>query len=269
MFLGADGGTLSIGRAINAERLVLLGWSRAILMQLAHPLVAAGVTEHSTFHGRASQAAARAHHTVRAMLALTFGDDARRRAALDKIRGIHRIVNGTLATGVGRFPAGTRYSAEDPALLLWVHVTLLDSTVDVYQRLVRPLAPAELDAYCVESLPTLFDLGGDPATAPRTWRDVVAYIASMEASGVLATTAATRELAERVLWPRGIWMMAMGPVNRAVTIALLSPAVREVYGYTVSAAQNARVARFIHAIAALRRITPSFLTEWRDARSVR
>jgi uncharacterized protein (DUF2236 family) len=258
-----------IARRINGERLVLLGWSRAILMQLAHPLIGAGVTQHSAFQGSAAQAAARAHHTVRAMLALTYGDDARRNAALDKIRGIHRLVNGTLAADVGRFPAGTRYSAEDPALLLWVHVTLLDSTVDVYQRLVRPLTPAELDQYCVESLPTLFELGGDPATAPRTWNDVRAYVADIEASGVLATNAATRELADRVLWPRGLWMMAMGPMNRAVTIALLSPAIRNVYGYEWSAAQDARVARFMRTLAALRRVAPSFLTEWRDARSVR
>lgn len=260
---------LSVARAINGERVVLLGWSRAILMQLAHPLIAAGVTEHSAFQGSAAQAAARAHHTVRAMLALTYGDDARRNAALDKIRAIHRVVHGTLSTAVGRFPAGTRYSAEDPALLLWVHITLLDSTADVFQRLVRPLSPAELDTYCVESLPTLFELGGDPGTAPRTWKDVRAYVADIEASGVLATSAATRELADRVLWPRGIWMMAAGPMNRAVTIALLSPAVRAVYGYTWSAAQNARVGRFLRAIAAARRVAPSVLTEWRDARKVR
>jgi uncharacterized protein (DUF2236 family) len=261
--------TPSVARIINGERFVLLGWSRAILMQLAHPLIAAGVTGHSAFQGSATQAAARAHHTVRAMLALTYGDDARRKAALDKIRGIHRLVNGTLAAGVGPFPAGTRYSAEDPALLLWVHVTLLDSTVDVYRRLVGPLAPAELDQYCVESLPTLFELGGDPATAPRTWNDVRAYVADLEASGVLATNAATRALADRVLWPRGLWMMALGPMNRAVTIALLSPAIRSVYGYEWSAAQDARVARFMRTLAAVRRVAPSFLTEWRDARSVR
>src|SRR5262245_31433510 len=64
-------------RRINGERIVLLGWSRAILMQLAHPLVAAGVHDHSTFRGGAFTGAMRLHHTVRAMLALTFGDGQR------------------------------------------------------------------------------------------------------------------------------------------------------------------------------------------------
>src|SRR5687767_8941419 len=101
---------------INSERVVLLGWSRAILMQLAHPLVAAGVLQHSTFKGGVVEAAARLHHTVSAMLSLTFADEARRTATLTQIRAIHRRVHGSLAAPAGPFPAGTRYSAEDPAL---------------------------------------------------------------------------------------------------------------------------------------------------------
>jgi uncharacterized protein (DUF2236 family) len=258
-----------IARVINGERLVLLGWSRAILMQLAHPLIAAGVTEHSSFKGRASQAALRAHQTVGAMLALTFGDDERRTATIEHIRGIHRMVNGTLASGVGPFAAGTRYSAEDPALLLWVHVTLLDSTVDAYQRLVGPLAAGELDAYCEESLPTLFDLGGDPATAPRTWSALRKYLSEMEQSGLLATSPATRELAALVLWPRGIWTMPLGPVNRLVTIGLLSPPLRAAYGYQWDARREARFQRAMQMLRTVRRAAPPVLAQWRDARKVR
>src|SRR5918996_1999556 len=106
---------------VNSERVVLLGWSPAILMQLAHPLIAAGVLQHSTFHGGAFAAVARLHHTVSAMLSLTFGDQERRAAALSGIKAIHRRVHGTLPVSAGLFPAGTAYSAEDPALLLWVH----------------------------------------------------------------------------------------------------------------------------------------------------
>ena len=134
-----------VARRINAERLMLLGWARAILLQLAHPLVAAGVADHSSFRDGPLASARRLHHTVRSMLALTFGDDAGRDLALDGIRTIHRRVNGTLRTAVGRFPQGTRYSAEDPDLVLWVHVTLLDSIPLVYERLIAPLTDAERD----------------------------------------------------------------------------------------------------------------------------
>jgi uncharacterized protein (DUF2236 family) len=259
----------SVARLINGERLVLLGWSRAILMQLAHPLIAAGVIQHSSFHGRAAEAAARLHSTVGAMLALTFGDDERRMATIEHIRGIHRTVNGPLATDVGPFPAGTRYSAEDPALLLWVHVTLLDSTVDVYQRLVGTLTPADLDAYCVEALPTLFDLGGDPLTAPRTWSAMRAYLTDVERSGVLATAPETRELAARVLWPRGLLTVPFGPLNRTITIGLMSPAIRAVYGYSWDDAHEAKFQRAMRTIRAVRQAAPNVVTQWRDARSVR
>src|SRR5688500_9884495 len=102
---------VTISHRINAERIVLPGWSRAILLQLAHPLVAAGVAEHSTFRGGPLTAAVRLHHTVRAMLALTFGDEATREAALEGIRAIHRRVHGRLPVAAGRFPEGTPYSA--------------------------------------------------------------------------------------------------------------------------------------------------------------
>ena len=39
----------SVAERINGERLVVLGWGIAILLQVAHPLVAAGVAEHSSF----------------------------------------------------------------------------------------------------------------------------------------------------------------------------------------------------------------------------
>ena len=108
---------------------MILAWPRAILLQLAHPLVAAGVAEHSTFRAGPVTAAKRLHHTIRAMLSLVFGDEAAQARTIAAIRAIHKRVNGQLKTDVGPFPAGTRYSAEDPALLLWVHMTLIESVV--------------------------------------------------------------------------------------------------------------------------------------------
>jgi uncharacterized protein (DUF2236 family) len=63
----------AITHRINAERLLLLAWTRAILLQLAHPLIAAAVTDHSTFRGSTGAALSRLHHTVHAMLAISFG----------------------------------------------------------------------------------------------------------------------------------------------------------------------------------------------------
>jgi uncharacterized protein (DUF2236 family) len=159
---------MPVSLRINAERIVLLAWTRAILLQVAHPMIAAGVFEHSGFRASPWAAAGRLHHTVKAMLALVFGSDAARNQALAGIRAIHRRVNGRLAESVGPFPAGTPYSAEDPALVLWVHATLLESVPLVHELLVAPLTAAEHDAYGAEAAPVAIALGARDADVPRT-----------------------------------------------------------------------------------------------------
>jgi uncharacterized protein (DUF2236 family) len=254
-------------RRINGERLVILGWGRAILMQLAHPLVAAGVAGHSAFRGSISEGAARLYHTVSAMLSLTFGDAARRAAALERIRAIHRTVNGTLDEAAGPFPAGTVYSAEDPALLLWVHATLLDSNAEIYQRLVEPLATNERDALCEESVPLLVELGGDAATAPRTWRALRAYMEQVEHSGVLVVTPAARELGAGVLAPRaGGWPAPLSGLHWLIEVGLLPAIIRDAYGFEWNPVREARFQRTMRMIRAARRATPATLARWRDAR---
>jgi hypothetical protein len=104
----------SISHRINAERIVLLGWGRAILLQLSHPLVAAGVYEHSGFRSTTWAAVTRLYHTVHAMLALTFGSEVEREKALDGIRQIHQRVHGALKTATRRFPEGTRIRRKIP-----------------------------------------------------------------------------------------------------------------------------------------------------------
>jgi uncharacterized protein (DUF2236 family) len=257
---------MTIVQRVNAERLVLLGWSRAILMQLAHPLVAAGVLDHSGFRGGAAQAAARLHHTVGAMLSLAFGDESRRAAAIGGIRAIHRRVNGTLRTGVGILPAGTPYSAEDPALLLWVHATLLDSNTGVYERLVAPLTTDERDRICDESVPILVALGGDPETAPRTWATLQEYVGGMYGSGILAVSPDARDIAMAVLSPRaaGIPLPLTG-LHRVLTTGLLPGSLRHAYGLPWSERHARRFERAVRLLRRLRRVAPPSLAYWADA----
>src|SRR6187401_780127 len=162
---------------INAERLVLLGWSRAILLQMAHPLVAAGVADHSHFRAGPMMAVRRLRETIKSMLALSFGDAFEAGHVIAAIRAIHTRVRGQLRESTGPFPAGTRYSAEDPALLLWVHATLIDSVVLVYEQLVGPLSASERDQYLVEAADVAIALGAIDADLPRTWTALEAYLA--------------------------------------------------------------------------------------------
>ena len=256
-----------VSRRVNAERIVVLSWSRAILLQLAHPLVAAGVAEHSSFrHGRLT-AAKRLHQTIRAMLALTFGDDGSRGRALEGIRAIHRRVHGTLGAGVGIFPAGAPYSAEDPDLVLWVHATLLESIPLVYGLVVQPLTSAERDAYCREAAPIALDLGARPDDVPRAWSELERYVDRMYASGTIRVGPEARDLAEAVLDPP--FARAVPPLarmNRLLTTGVLPDAIRREYGFAWNDAADRRLHRLLSVLKTLRRATPRAVALWPEGR---
>ena len=254
---------------MNAERLVVLGWSRAILLQLAHPLVAAGVAEHSSFRSGGATAVVRLHHTIRAMLALTFGDQAAKHAALEGIRAIHRRVHGRLPDAAGIFPAGTPYTAEDPALVLWVHATLLESIPLVYERIVRPLTDEERDAYCEAAAPVAIELGARREDVPRTWAATLDGLERTYASGAIAVSAQARELAAAVLSPPFGWLVGpLARANRLVTAGLLPPALRAQYGLDWDERREARLATTLRRLRALRRVLPRRAAWWPEARLI-
>ena len=201
------------------------------------------------------------------MLALAFGDAVARERTLDAIRAIHRRVHGVLSHPVGRFVGGTPYSAEDPALLLWVHATLLDSMVLAYDRVVTPLSTSERDAYCEEAAPIAVALGARDDEVPRTWDALGHYMETMISSGTIAVGAEARQLAQHVLAPKIfilVWPAAR--VNRLVTIGCLPPAVRTKYGFSWSGRDERRLRRVLRLIRTARRGTPDWLALWPQAR---
>jgi uncharacterized protein (DUF2236 family) len=257
-----------ISRTIHRETVLLLGWGRAILMQFAHPLIARGVAEHSAFRAEAFGGWRRLHRTLGAMLALTFGERDDARQAADRINAIHDRVHGRLARGEGAFPAGTTYSACDPALLAWVHATLVDSFLLAYESYVRPLSPAERDAYCAESAGIESLLRIPAGSLPRTAAALGAYVSAKLASDEIRVTDTARGLARGVLYPTmsaPVWPALA--VMRLATTGLLPPSLREQYGF----GWNARRDRALRVFAALIRgalpVVPSALRHWPAARA--
>jgi uncharacterized protein (DUF2236 family) len=259
-----------ISRRINAERIVLLGWGRAILLQLAHPLIAAGVHDHSGFRATTWAAVTRLYHTVHAMLALTFGNDEERDRALAGIRQIHQRVNGQLRSGAGRFTAGTRYSAEDPDLVLWVHATLLESVPLAYEQLVGPLTIAERDAYCAEAAPVAIALLARSQEVPRTWAETRAYLDRMYASGDLVVSDDARALARAVLSPAAAgWIAAPATwANRIVTLGLLPPQIRRQYGLGWTRGNQRMFNLLVPTLRTMRRVMPGAIALWPESRIV-
>src|ERR1041385_5155266 len=106
-FAGFD--DTSMIRRVHSEAVVLLGGGRALLLQLAHPAVAAAVAEHSSFRERR---VGRLLGTLKPARAIVFGDGPTASAAACSINNIHARIQS----------AG--YDARDPDLLFWVLATL-------------------------------------------------------------------------------------------------------------------------------------------------
>jgi uncharacterized protein (DUF2236 family) len=247
---------------------LLLGWGRAILMQFAHPLVARGVAEHSAFRAEAFGGWRRLHRTLGAMLALTFGDRVEAQRAADRINAIHERVNGQLPRAAGPFAAGTPYTACDPALLAWVHATLVDSFLLAYERYVRRLSPAERDAYCAESADIEGLLRIPAGALPRTAAALESYVAGRLASGEIRVTDTARTLARGVLYPpmsAPAWPALA--VMRLAATGLLPPALRDEYGFPWNARRAATLRASTAAIRTLLPVVPPVFRHWPAARA--
>jgi uncharacterized protein (DUF2236 family) len=259
-----------VSRRINAERLLLVAWLRAILLQLAHPLIAAGVADHSTFRGSPMAAFTRLRQTVNAMLALTFGTEVEREAAVGDIRAIHRRVHGVLPVACGQFAAGTRYSADDPALLTWVHATLIESMVLTYEQLVEPLTAGERDRYCEDAAELAVALGASSHEVPRSWDAVNAYLEGRYLSGEIAVGQQSRTLAATLVCAGGSCLSRrfVAPATSLIAAGLLPPHVRIQYGFAWSRRRERLYIRTIALLRLIRRALPVRFTQWERARLV-
>jgi uncharacterized protein (DUF2236 family) len=184
---------------IGRERLLLAAGPAAVLLQLAHPLVAAGVAEHSGFRADPTR---RLRATLDATLAVTFGDRAQAAAATARVGALHRHVTGRTVTTVGRFPAGTPYRADDPQLSLWVHATLVWTALEWYGRAIAPL-PASRRARYQAEMDRFGRLFGVPEDLlPRSYGQFEAYVRGMDEEGVLEVGPPARAMAGAVLASR-------------------------------------------------------------------
>ena len=213
---------------INREAVLLGAGPAALLLQLAHPLVAEGVAAHSDF---AADPTGRLRRTLRATLALVFGDGPAAEAAVRRLNGVHASVRGESVDPEARALA-ERYRALDPALLLWVQATLIWTSVRAYERWVGPLTPADREAFWGEARLVGTRLGIPLEQSPADWPAFEAYVQAMLGpGGPIRVTAAGRRLGRLVI--RSPLPFLPGPLATLMTlpaVALLPPSIRAAYG---------------------------------------
>jgi len=201
-------------RRVHREGIVLLGGGRALLMQVAHPQVAAGVIEHSNYR---ADRVARLIRTLRPMLAIAFGTPEQVARAAAGVNALHTNVRGAT------------YSARDPALLAWVLATLIDSSIVTYERFVGMLPSDMLDEYYAQMLDVGALLGMPFSALPPDRLTFTEYVAAMVAE--IEVTSDARQIASELFRP----IRGTGPamrLARELTAGLLPPRLRHQYGLT-------------------------------------
>ncbi|TKD50645.1 oxygenase MpaB family protein [Sphingomonas baiyangensis] len=168
---------------------MMAGGVAALLLQMLHPKVLAGVWDHSNFR---TDMLGRLRRTARFIAVTTYGARADAERAIARVSAIHAHVGGTL-------PDGTPYRADDPRLLAWVHVTEATMFLAAWQRYGRtPLTAAEQDAYFDQFATIAERLGADPV--PRSRAEADRLIGAMRPE--LMVDERTREVADLVLGQR-------------------------------------------------------------------
>jgi len=241
----------SVAWRVNGERAMLVGGGRALLLQLAHPAVAAAVAAHSDFP---AEPYTRLWRTLEAMLAVSFGDTAQSRAAAERVNAVHRTVSGP------------SYDATDPDLLLWVHATLVDSALVVYERFVGPLSVRDRASY-FSDMRRQGQLFGIPEQAMP--KDLAAFHRYVEQTiDRLEVTDDARRIASEIVSPPV--PLALVPAARAfglVTVGLLPDRVREGYGYRWGPLREAGLGATRLSVRAIVPMLPRVLRRWPHARA--
>ncbi len=139
----------SVTWRVMAEPVLMLGAGRALLMQAAHPLVAEGAIEHSTYR---TDPYGRFARTVEWVTVVSFGTTAEARRACRQVNRLHAAVEGRMreshaTAGVG---GGSAYSGRDAQLLRWVLATFVDTMLVAHDAFVGTLTEADRDRFVVE-----------------------------------------------------------------------------------------------------------------------
>jgi uncharacterized protein (DUF2236 family) len=245
---------------VNREWLISFAGPRALLLELAHPAVAAGVARHSNYQG---DPFGRLYRTMKTMTEISFGDETERRIALRHFHRCHARVNGTTQE--------TRYDARDSSLQFWVLATLIDSVPRAYEKFVAPLSLADKCAYYDDCVRLARLLGISSSVIPATYRAFEEYMHILIHGNTLHVTDDARAVVNALFAPT-----LRGNATRwfsFASIGMLPPRLRKEYGFTWDDGREKNLERFASISRRVRPWIPTVLAihpkAWTMERKVR
>ncbi len=240
---------------VNREMALLLAGGRALLMQLAHPKVAAGVAAHSRFQ---EDPLGRLYRTMSRMWSIVFDEESQAREALRQVEMVHKRVRGHVPVDEASH-GGAAYDASDQDLLLWVHATLIDSAMVAYDLFVAPLKAVERAEYYDDSKRLAALFGVHEPNIPSSVEAFDSYMNEALTDGGIVPGPTARNLAADVLYPAPWILKPAGPVFRLVTAGLLPESLRDGYGLEWNERKQKKLLWLAKGIRALVPVTPAFV----------
>lgn len=249
-------GPASMSWKINREAVLFLGGGAAALLQVAHPFVAYGVDQHSKTR---TDPLGRFQRTFDNVLAMNFGTLDKAVTSARRVHRVHERIVGTINENAGKYGDKSKYHANTEAALFWVHATLLDTAVRVYEACVRKLSADEKEAYYQESyrFAALFGLSQDQM--PKSWVEFQQYMEQTCISDELAVTEPALEMRKFLLKsptpsfePLFAWLEIM-------SAGFMHPRFRAEFGFRYGKRERVAFNASIVAVRGMVRVLPPHL----------
>jgi uncharacterized protein (DUF2236 family) len=242
-------GPESLTWRVDREAAVFLGAGRALLLQLAHPWVAAAISEHSkTF----ADPVGRFHRTFNITFTMVFGTLDQALVAARRLHRRHTVVTGSLPHAAGRYEAGSSYRANEVSALQWVHATLVETALQTHDLVLPALTSSEREQYWTEAKLYAALFGIRLADLPADWTSFAAYTEAMAQSDNLAVSPAARDIAQQIFSGRATGLR-VPKWYRALTAHLLPERLREEFGFEFGEHEARSMKR---ALTWIRRVYP-------------
>jgi len=232
---------------INRHSTVMFGAGRANVLQLLHPWVANGIDQHSATQ---SDPFGRLRRTFLNVFAMTFGDLEQVLDAAVRVYKVHNAIKGELVENSGRFDKGSAYYANHSGALMWVHATLMETSVRMYELFQHPLSAREKNQFYTESklFGHLFGIPQD--TYPADWEGFIEYSEAMWRSDCLVAGNVAKEMVAMVFSLRW-WLQPALDLHRFHTAMLLPANLNLALGFAQQSQENQR--RFDRQVANIKR----------------
>ncbi|MGK2932516.1 MAG: oxygenase MpaB family protein [Solirubrobacterales bacterium] len=224
----------SMIRRLHGERLIAFSGVRALLMQACDPLAVVGFDRHSVIF---SDPRKRLMSTDVRMSRMYFGSTELATSTGAAIQKMHGRVKGTVDEDYGPVPAGTKYAADDPELMLWTLATLADSALVYWDRFCGSLTSEERQSYWSDYRQIGMLLGMPSSSIPETEPELRDYVKGRMNDGSLYISDDVRDRSKGIIFnpPFGGWQkVAATPMTEAIklsSIGFLPPEIRDLYGF--------------------------------------